>query len=125
MTNPTKLFPLVVTKDLARTRRCYEALGFELSVEMPDYLQFRYGAEDSAPEIAFMRDGAGPHPAFDGHGLIVSIPTEDADKKHAAARNADVDIVGEPTDRPWGWRSFHVKDPSGVVLDFFHVQRNR
>ncbi len=125
MTNPTKLFPLVVTKDLDRTRRCYEALGFDISVDMPDYLQFRYGSDDSAPEIAFMREGSGPHPAFGGQGLIVSIPTEDADEKHAAASQADVDVVGEPADRPWGWRSFHVKDPSGVVLDFFHVQRNR
>jgi hypothetical protein len=24
-------------------------------------------------------------------------------------------------DKPWGWRSFVVRDPNGVLLDFFHV----
>ncbi len=125
MTNPTKLFPLVVTRDLDRTRACYEALGFEVSVEMPEYLQFRYGKDDTAPEIAFMKECSGSASAFPGKGLIVSIPTEDADAKHAEASKTDVEVMSPPTDRPWGWRSFHVKDPSGVVLDFFHVQRNR
>ncbi len=29
--------------------------------------------------------------------------------------------VQEPTDKPWGWRSFGAVDPNGVLLDFFHV----
>jgi hypothetical protein len=31
------------------------------------------------------------------------------------------DDVPEPTDKPWGWRSFLLPDPSGVTLDFYHV----
>lgn len=124
MHNPTKLFPLVVTDDLARTRKCYEALGFDVSIDMPDYIQFRYGKDESGPEIAFMKPVPNTR-RFGGEGLIVSIPTQDADHKHAQLEGTDVEVLGEPADRPWGWRSFHVKDPSGVVLDFFHVQRNR
>ncbi len=119
--NPNKLFPIVTTRDLAATRRCYESLGFELSIEMPDFVQFRYGTDEGGPEIAFMRSNDAP---FEGSGLVVSIPTEDADEAHARMSKTDAAVLDAPEDRPWGWRSFHVRDPNGVVLDFFHVQRN-
>ena len=32
-------------------------------------------------------------------------------------------VAGAPTDKPWGWRSYFVSDPNGVVLDFFHVYK--
>ncbi|KIG15672.1 Glyoxalase/bleomycin resistance protein/dioxygenase [Enhygromyxa salina] len=124
--NPTKLFPLVVTEALAETKAYYvEKLGCEVVADMDNYLQVRFGADASAPELAFMSPQQGPmgglSKPFGGDGLIVSVPTESADAKFRAVKQAKATIAAEPSDKPWGWRSFMVTDPSGVTLDFFHV----
>ncbi|MEM9461850.1 MAG: VOC family protein [Myxococcota bacterium] len=122
--NPNKLFPLVITEKLAETKSFYtERAGFSVSIEQEGYLQVRYGREDG-PELAFMAsDQAGPAHTepFEGQGLIVSIPTASADQTHTQLRSRGATPMSEPTDKPWGWRSFGIADPNGVVLDFFHV----
>ena len=125
--NPNKLIPLVVTDDLAATKAFYaQRAGFEISIDMNQYLQVRWGHDPQAPELAFMT----PQPAgapmegperFGGKGLIISIPTENADATHAALRARGAEPRSYPADKPWGWRSFTLADPNGVVLDFFHV----
>jgi hypothetical protein len=40
---------------------------------------------------------------------------------HAKLRAAEIPVLKEPQDRPWGWRSFVLCDPNGVRLDFFEV----
>jgi len=124
--NPTKLFPLIITDKLAETKAFYtEQAGFVVTIEQGDYLQLRHGEDESAPELCFMKrsDSApmGPMEAFGGKGLILSIPTQSADDKHDALRTQGAEIVAEPADKPWGWRSFVAVDPNGVLLDFFHV----
>lgn len=124
--NPNKLFPLVVTDKLEETRKFYvDQIGCELTVDMPEYVQVRFGSDASAPELAFMTTGGAPalspHAPFAGEGLTISIPTESADKKHAQLAKKKVNVTAELADRPWGWRSFVARDPNGVYLDFFHV----
>jgi catechol 2,3-dioxygenase-like lactoylglutathione lyase family enzyme len=125
--NPSKLYPLIITDRLEQTKRFYtEQAGFRVVHDRPMYLQVAYGEEDG-PELAFMRtdafpDGA-PQPAFEGRGVIVSIPTPDADAKHAELARAKVELKSKPEDRPWGWRSFVAVDPNGLQLDFFHVYK--
>ena len=117
-----KLFPLVLTSDLAATKAFYEdKLGCELVFDMPEYLQVRFAGEGQ-PELCFML----PKPAFGveleafpGRGLIISVPVEDPDAEHRRLAELKVPIVTEPADRPWGWRSFLCRDPNGVILDFF------
>lgn len=123
--NPTKLFPMVITDKLAETKAFYtETAGFEVVHDMENYLQVRYGGEDG-PELCFMAPGAAPPfgklPKFGGKGVLVSIPTADADATHDAMKGKGAEIVAEPSDKPWGWRSFVSTDPNGVLLDFFHV----
>lgn len=125
--NPTKLFPLFVTDKLDQTKRFYvEQAGFRVVVDMPMYLQVAYG-EGDAPELCFMKPDAFPdgktRPSFTGRGVIVSIPTENADDKYAALDAADAQLASKPEDKPWGWRSFFAVDPNGVLLDFFHVYK--
>lgn len=127
MDNPTILFPLIVTEKLDETRAYYrDVLGAETVSDMEGYFQVRFGEGESAPQLAFMgpresKELGGRLEAFSGRGVIVSIPTPDADKHHAALRDRKARILHTPTDKPWGWRSFPVRDPSGVVLDFFHA----
>jgi len=122
--NGNSLIPLVVTEKLSETKAFYtEKLGFSVSIDMDDYLQIRCG--EGGPELAFYRTGpllgVGPTQGFGGHGLVISIPTPNADAMHATISDRGVKPISAPSDNPWRWRSFSVSDPSGVVLDFFHV----
>jgi catechol 2,3-dioxygenase-like lactoylglutathione lyase family enzyme len=126
--NPNQLFPLFVSDKLEETKRYYaDKLGFTVTFDMPHYLQLRYGKE-GAPELCFMRpngmpDGQ-PMPEFGGAGVIVSIPTESADAAYDRMRGKGAQVQDAPSDKPWGWRSFVVRDPNGVMLDFFHVYKD-
>jgi len=126
--NPNKLFPLVLTEKLEETKRFYQdRAGFRLVFDLPMYLQVVYGDDPEGPELCFMKPDAFPdgvdRPAFDGKGVIVSIPTPNADEKYKELEAADVTLLSQPEDKPWGWRSFFARDPNGLVLDFFHVYK--
>jgi catechol 2,3-dioxygenase-like lactoylglutathione lyase family enzyme len=121
-----KMVPLVFTEQFDATRAFYlEQLGVTTVMEDPNnYLQVRFGAHEDRPELAFCpplpaESPLGAQPAF-SEGLVVSIPVDDADahRKDLIERGLD---VAEPTDKPWGWRSFLLRDPAGVTLDFYHV----
>jgi catechol 2,3-dioxygenase-like lactoylglutathione lyase family enzyme len=122
--NPTKLFPMFMTAKLAETKTYYvDKLGWTVTYDLPSYLQVRI-ADAEGPELCFMSTEVGSaagSPNFAGHGVVVSVPVEDADRHHATLRERGVQAIGEPSLKPWGWRSFEVRDPNGVILDFFHV----
>ncbi|TPV96708.1 MAG: hypothetical protein B7733_03345 [Myxococcales bacterium FL481] len=123
---PNKLFPLIVTNELQRARAFYvERLGFELVTDMENYVQVRWGADEPGPELSFMTPAGGeafgePVEPHTGGGLVFSVPTPNADELHATLLARGVEPLGPPVDRPWGWRSFLVRDPHGAILDFFH-----
>lgn len=121
-----QLLPLIVTDKLEQTKAYYvDKAGFMLTMDMDDYFQVRHGDDDGDPELCFMRatdaSPIGPAAPFGGEGLIISIPTANADREHEQLRRRGAEIITEPSDKPWGWRSFFVRDPNGVTLDFFHV----
>lgn len=124
MSHPDQV-PMVVTDDLPATRRFYvDDLGCTVVVEQEGYLQVRFGDEPDTRELAFMAPAPpeapmGGEPAFSG-GLVLSVAVGDTDKYRAVLADRGV-AAPEPTDRPWGWRSFVLRDPNGVVLDFFHA----
>lgn len=121
---PVKLYPLIITETFDATREFYvDRLGSQITFDMPNYLQIRFGEPEAAPELAFMRAGienAPPGAPFTGAGLVVSVPVESADAYAKTLPKRRIEILGPPEDRPWRWRSFHVQDPAGVILDFFH-----
>ena len=124
--NPNKLFPLFISEKLDQTREFYVKAGFGIRFDMPGYLQVFHGGEDGQ-DLCFMA----PHQAnngksynvFPGTGALVSIPTPSADAKCQQLAAAGIEAVNPLEDKPWGWRSFHVTDPNGVILDFFHVYK--
>ena len=122
--NPRQLFPLFISNKLAETKEFYLSAGFKIRIDMPEYLQVYYG---EALDLCFMGpDGAGKgmdFPVFGGKGVLISIPTPNADKKALELKERRLPIVSEIEDKPWGWRSFHTVDPNGVILDFFHVYK--
>lgn len=124
--NPKRLYPMFISSDLRKTKEFYLRAGFTLRFDMPEYLQVAYGGDENL-ELCFMlphQSSVGmDYPRFAGQGVIVSIPTPDADGKAAELRDKGIEILNPLEDKPWGWRSFHVSDPNGVVLDFFHVYK--
>lgn len=119
------LIPLLITDELTAIRSFYlDDLGCAAVLDQDGYVQVRFGDASDTRELAFTSpDGLGGAMAgaspYAG-GLIVSIAVDDADKYHAHLAERGIDAP-EPTDKPWGWRSFAVPDPTGVVLDFFHA----
>jgi catechol 2,3-dioxygenase-like lactoylglutathione lyase family enzyme len=58
--NPTKLFPLIITTNLAKNKEFYvERSGFRVVFDMPNYLHVAYGEADG-PELSFMLPDAFP-----------------------------------------------------------------
>lgn len=121
--NPRKLFPMFITPDLAETKAFYvDKLGWRATYDTDGYLQVRRDAKDG-PELCFMSPAATGDalPRFEGKGVLVSVPVTNADEHHAFVVERGVEPITKPDLKPWGWRSYNVADPNGVVLDFFHV----
>ena len=51
-------------------------------------------------------------------GLHLEVNTPDVDQYYDRLVSAGVKPVGEPRDRPWGERTFSVRDPDGNLLEF-------
>ena len=123
---PNKLFPLIVHDDLAAVKAFYvDVIGARLRFDVEGYLQIELSDDDDGPELAFMAPGNFPpedrQRAFNGEGVIISVPTANADATCEQFKAAGAAVLAPPADKPWGWRSFWVRDPSGVILDYFHV----
>lgn len=54
-------------------------------------------------------------------GLRLGAEVGEATAVHAALVAAGRSPLGEPTDQPWGHRSFAIVDPSGIELTLFQV----
>lgn len=122
--NPSKHFPLIITDKFAETKAFYtEALGCALTHDLDGYIQVRFGDAPEAPELAFAPPDSMPvdHGVFGGDGFVLSVPTQNADAHFERLRDKGVKIASEPSDKPWGWRSYALRDPNGLWLDFFHV----
>ena len=114
---------MFVTDAFAQTRTFYvETLGWRLVDDLEDYLSLA-PAGAAHPELAFARTDKlvqfGELPRFRG-GVVVSVATADADALSETLRQRGVDVGEGPQDMPWGVRSLVIRDPSGVILDFFH-----
>lgn len=119
-----KLIPMIATDvGLATIRAFYvDELGWEVAFDVDDYLQVRHGPDEADPELAFTTPVGAAElghevDAYAG-GLVVSIPVADVDAHHEALARTNVSPATTPSDKPWGWRSYLVVDPAGVILDF-------
>lgn len=119
--NQTRSFPLVFVQDLEAIKAFYsKSLGMPLTHDLPEYLQVQLTpAGEAGPELAFMKSPAPP--ATYTQGFVLSIPVADADALEKKLDAEKIPVHARASDKPWGWRSVHVMDPAGVVLDFFHV----
>jgi lactoylglutathione lyase len=51
--------------------------------------------------------------------LAFQVTRAEVDACAEAFRKAEIRIVGEPTDQPWGHRTLFVRDPDGNVVELY------
>ena len=110
---------LLNVSDVERSRRFYGALlGLPLRSQPDDHTSV-YGL---GPDVSLVIHGHGEYagtepPAIDDPAAtILFLTVEDVDAAVEELRAADVPIVREPTDQPWGARDAAVLDPDGFEL---------
>jgi lactoylglutathione lyase len=114
----TRCFPILLTPDMRRALTFYvDALGGRIGYRYPQtgepvYVTVRLGS--SSVGIAADASGDGPSAAFE-----LCAYTRDVDAAVARLRTAQVRVVDEPSDQPWGERMARVLDPDGNRVSLF------
>lgn len=99
-------------------------------------------ARDALPLVAFYRKVFGHEPEVDGdvdfrfcpeqltvyrmgegegtetRGVAMIYRVEDVDAEYARLTDLGLANLGAPTDKPWGIRSFMIRDPAGNLVSF-------
>ncbi len=110
-----KLVPLVTTDKLREVKAFYRKhFQFEVIFENESYLGLRSPGEGGS-EIGFMLP-EGEQPLYAGQGLTFCFEVPDVDAEHDRLRSAELPVLRELQDNPWGDRSFIVSDPIGVAI---------
>jgi uncharacterized glyoxalase superfamily protein PhnB len=111
--------PFLPAKDFTKSKRFYEALGFEKILDA-DVAIFRLGSSGFILQNYFQEDWAG--------NFMMQLMVDDLDVwwAHIASLDLtkafDVPQPKPPTMQPWGLRIAYVVDPSGVL---WHVAQRR
>jgi catechol 2,3-dioxygenase-like lactoylglutathione lyase family enzyme len=111
---------LVGTTDFEGTTAFYgDVLGFPVQEHWddPDGRGTLFSCA-SAAVIELVEDSP-HHPAEAPRGVKVAVEVDDVDALHSRVRQAGVEVIDPIGDRPWGHRSFEIRDPSGLPLVFF------
>jgi lactoylglutathione lyase len=115
---PARAFPVVYARDVERSARFYQRLGFQVHVRLPPdgdagYVGLRRGSAELAvttvdtPE-QLLGVQVGSDPRFE---LFVYV--DDVDETLATLRDGDVRVLKDPEDMFWGERVAWVADPDG------------
>ena len=100
--------------DMARSVRCYEALGFEVAFGGPDATFTTFRAGSGFLNLPLDPEHA-PVERIWGRPIFW---VDDVDALHARALAAGLEPEMAPSDAPWGERYFHLRDPDGHELSF-------
>ena len=94
-----------------------ERLGLKPSLHEPHTAIFEVGEG-----TALVVDRAAPARPDDlrgaPRGVTIAIRAEPLDRKYAELRARGLEALEPPTERAWGERTFHVRDPEGYIFEF-------
>jgi lactoylglutathione lyase len=114
-----RAFPIIYVPDVARSAAFYiDRLGFQEIARMPPGDEAGYiGLQLEDSRLAIVDEG---WPAErlgvrrgDGPRFELWVYVDDVDRTVAQLREADVPVLAEPEDMPWGERMAYVSDPDG------------
>jgi catechol 2,3-dioxygenase-like lactoylglutathione lyase family enzyme len=120
---PMKFWSGVITNQVQESKDFYVRLfGCEVVYESDWFVLLQLGGA----ELGFMSpnlESQAPvfRPAFQGHGLWISVEVDDVDAEYQRLRAMAVPIEAGLRDEPWGDRHFVLLDPNGIGVDV--VQR--
>ena len=123
--NVTALYPVLISRDPARSREFYaDLLGFETAFESDWFVQLAAPGEGGAQLglVAAGHDSIPPRVREErGVAALVTVEVDDAYRafERVWARNLEVELPLR--DEPWGQRHFIVRDPDGVAVDVVQV----
>lgn len=112
--------PFLPARDFAKSKRFYEALGFEKRLDADDVAIFRVGRGEFLLQAHFQKEWA--------ENFMMQLMVDDLDAWWAHLRSLDlpgrfgVAPPRAPALQPWGLRIAYVTDPSGVL---WHVAQRR
>jgi catechol 2,3-dioxygenase-like lactoylglutathione lyase family enzyme len=98
-------------KDLGRTKKFYEGLGFRFGTPKGDYL--------TAYINWFSVEFHPGKPATKDSGAHTQISVDDVDEFYEEVKSKGMKPEGEPEDTAMGRREFMLLDPDGYKLVFF------
>jgi catechol 2,3-dioxygenase-like lactoylglutathione lyase family enzyme len=98
-------------KDLDKTRKFYEGLGFRFGTPKGSYL--------TAYVNWFWVEFHEGKPENEKFGALPHINVEDVDEFYTGAVEKGMKPKAEPRDLPFGRREFSLSDPDGYELVFF------
>lgn len=110
-------------KDLDKTAKFYETLGFRLGKQEGNSLTvyvnwfwITFVSQDKEDKAEFLEEANAEHK---GAGTFLNLKVEKVDEYHKEVVDAGLKPSSEPRDWPWGRREFVVRDPDGYKLVFF------
>lgn len=115
---PDRSFPVVYARDVERSARFYERLGFERHFQLPPEGEPGYvGLSRGTFEVAVVsaewpKDQLGVQPGTEPR-FELFVYVDDVDAATDELRRAGAPVLREPADMPWGERLAYVADPDG------------
>ncbi len=115
---------ICLVKDLPRTVKFYESLGFEFKKQNPgvsahaylNWFWIEFLLVDKVITEAFKADAViSPK----GTGQYTHVNVEDVDEFYKGLLAKDLKPVSKPQDFPWGQRELVLIDPDGYKLVFY------
>ena len=116
----TRAFPVIYASDVERAARFWERLGFERHFQLPadgdpGYVGLRSGtstAELAVTDAGWARERYGMT-LGDGPRFEMYVYVTDLEQTLTDLAGAEVPVLREPEDMPWGERIATVADPDG------------
>ena len=115
-------YVIVFARDMAAMRRFYaDVMLFPVYRDVhPSWIEYRVGGSLLAlTERGFVFDDAATPQGALSLQLAFRVTRAEVDACAEAFRKAEIRIVGEPTDQPWGHRTLFVRDPDGNVVEIY------
>jgi lactoylglutathione lyase len=115
---PERAFPVVYARDVERSARFYQSLGFEAHFRLPPqgeagYVGLRRGSYElavttihSPEQLIGVQVGSGPR-------FEMFIYVDNVDETLAQLRDGDAQVLKGPQDMGWGERVAWIADPDG------------
>jgi catechol 2,3-dioxygenase-like lactoylglutathione lyase family enzyme len=113
-------------KNLTKTSKFYETLGFEIRKREADHITaysnwfwIDFLAIDKNEQAERYGRVKGADLGNKGAGLFLYISVDNVDEFHQAMLSKGLKPSTKPQDQPWGNREFIIRDPDGYRLVFF------